>query len=88
MPRLVNMRDHGNQCPPGAMRIDRKTPHGNPFVIGRDGDREMVCDRFEAEVLPGLDVEMLRNRDLACWCEPARCHGEGIFLKLYGTRTP
>lgn len=88
MPRLFNMRDSKNQPPPGAMRIDRKTPHGNRFVIGRDGDRAEVIAKFECEQLPDLDVEALRGSDLACWCEPEDCHGRSIFLKLYGTRYP
>jgi len=51
--------------PHGAVYCGRGSPafgggarwsYGNPFVIGRDGDRDQVCERFEREVLPTLDV--------------------------------
>jgi len=27
--------------------IDRTTPYGNPFIIGKDGTREEVCEKYE-----------------------------------------
>lgn len=33
--------------PPGAISVDRNTRFGNPFIIGPDGDRETVCDKFD-----------------------------------------
>ena len=68
--------------PPGAVYIGRGSPWGNPFKIGRDGDRDEVCRRFECEILPTLDVEPLRGRDLVCFCAPQRCHGDAILAKL------
>ena len=68
--------------PPGVVNIMRPGPYGNPFVVGRDGDRDEVCDRFEREILPTLDVEPLRGRDLLCCCHPKRCHGHSIIDKL------
>lgn len=85
MPTLYNKR---REWPPAASYIGRGSPWGNPFVIGRDGDRDEVCRRFECEVLPTLNVEPLRGKDLVCFCAPARCHGLSIFKKLYGTETP
>lgn len=29
------------------MYIGRGSVYGNPFVIGKDGDRDQVCDKFE-----------------------------------------
>jgi len=43
----------------GAKYCSRGSPYGNPFVIGVDGDRDQVCDRFEREILPTLDVSAL-----------------------------
>jgi hypothetical protein len=68
--------------PADAIYIGRGSPWGNPFVIGRDGDRDDVCDRFEKEVLPTLDIEPLRGHDLVCFCHPKRCHGRAILDKL------
>ena len=64
-----------------AVYIGRGSPWGNPFKIGRDGDRDEVCDRFEQEILPTLDVNSLRGKDLVCFCKPSRCHGDAILKK-------
>lgn len=69
-------------APPDAVYIGRGSPWGNPFVIGRDGTRDEVCDRFEKEILPQLDLSPLRGKDLICWCKPARCHGDAILAEL------
>jgi len=54
---------------------------GNPFVMGKDGTRDEVCDKFEKETLPTLDVSLLRGRDLLCFCKPLRCHCDSILRK-------
>ena len=81
MPEVHNKR--AGTAPPDAFYIGRGSMWGNPFVIGRDGTRDEVCDRYEREVLPCLDLELLRGCDLVCWCAPARCHGDAILRKLY-----
>ena len=81
MPTVYNKRDG---APRDAVYIGRGSPYGNRFRIGPDGDRDRVCDSFEREQLPTLDVEMLRGRDLVCFCAPLRCHGHSIMRKLYG----
>lgn len=78
MPQVFNKRTGSY---PTAVYIGRGSPYGNPFVIGIHGDRDKVCDRFEAEVLPGLDVSALRGKDLICYCAPLRCHGDAILKK-------
>ena len=80
-PRLWNKK---SPYPDGAVSIMRGTPHGNPFVIGRHGDRETVIRRFECEALPLMNLEPLRGRDLLCCCWPLPCHGLPIMRKLYG----
>jgi len=59
---------------------------GNPFVIGKDGDREEVLRRFKAYFLerverdPGFreKVLALRGKRLGCFCAPLACHGRII----------
>jgi len=72
---------YDRNIPKGAVYIGRGSPYGNPFVIGKDGDRDQVCDKFECEVLPNLDVSALRGKDLICFCAPKRCHGDAILRK-------
>lgn len=67
--------------PDGAVYIGRGSRYGNPFVIGMDGNRDQVCDKFERDVLPTIDVSDLRGRDLVCYCTPLRCHGDAILQK-------
>jgi len=67
--------------PPDAIYIGRGSPWGNPFVIGRHGDRAEVIRRFEVEVLPSLDVSSLRGKNLVCYCKPLACHGDLILQK-------
>lgn len=80
-PRVLN-KYHGN-IPANAKYIGRGSPYGNPFVIGKDGTREEVIERFDKEILPTLDVEALRGHDLVCFCKPKACHGDAIMRKLY-----
>lgn len=64
-----------------AVYIGRGSPYGNPYVIGRDGDRDDVCNKFETNILPSLDVKALKGKDLICFCAPKRCHGDAILKK-------
>lgn len=67
---------------PNAVYIGRGSPWGNPFKVGVHGTRDEVCDRFEREVLPNLDLTYLRGKDLVCFCAPLRCHGDSIIAAL------
>jgi hypothetical protein len=78
-PRVLNKRR--DVIPNGAVYCGRPSKWGNPFKIGRDGDRDTVCDRFEREILPTLDVSELRGKDLVCHCAPERCHCDAILRK-------
>lgn len=68
-----------NTAPEGAVYIGRGSPWGNPFVIGKDGTRDDVCNKFESEILPTLNLEPLRGKHLVCFCKPARCHGDSLL---------
>jgi hypothetical protein len=79
MPKVLNKRRHG--VPPGAVYIGRPSKWGNPFVIGRDGDRAEVLDKYRRWLAGQPDViaaarRELAGRDLVCWCAPAACHGD------------
>jgi hypothetical protein len=63
-----------------AVRIDRRTAWGNPFVIGTHGDRDQVIARYRDRLAERPDLlarlPELRGRVLVCWCYPDRCHGD------------
>jgi len=46
LPRILNKHTHS--IPAGAVYIGRGSPWGNPFVIGRDGNRAEVIAKYEA----------------------------------------
>lgn len=82
-PRVFNVR---RPHPDNAVLVDRSTDFGNPFVIGRDGNRDDVCDKYDHWIwMPeqvGLRqrmMEELRGKDLLCWCEPERCHARTVL---------
>jgi hypothetical protein len=83
--RIVNKRNYNN---PGIY-AGRPSPLGNPFVIGRDGDREEVMRKSRdfsktaihngAEIKTELErLEELNKKGdviLICWCALSKCHG-------------
>lgn len=79
MPRVFNIKDEN--IPRSAIYVGRGTLWGNPFKIGKDGTRNEVCERFEREILPTLDVSELRGKDLICHCFPKRCHATSLLKK-------
>jgi len=72
----------------------RPSALGNPFIIGADGDRDTVCDKYEAwfneqltdnnkAVTDELDtaisiIKTYGTINLVCFCSPLRCHTETI----------
>jgi len=80
MPRVVKIRDNVT----GAVRVDRQSKWGNPFVLNQDGDRDQVCDLYAAYAEWRLTIQPdwlddLRGKDLACWCAPKRCHADTLI---------
>lgn len=83
IPRVLNGR---TQDARGAVFIGRPSKWGNPFVIGKDGDRRTVILKFEKYLLerPELMEEArreLKGKDLVCYCSPSPCHGD-VLLRI------
>ena len=66
--------------------IGRPSKWGNPFIIGRDGDRQEVIAKYEGWIItrPKLIEALpeLQNKVLGCWCSPQACHGEVLITLL------
>lgn len=76
------------------IRVCRPSVLGNPFVIGRDGDRDAVCRQYRAwlwDRIKACDANVLdalwavvdtarcsEGVELACFCVPRRCHSESV----------
>lgn len=64
--------------PKDCVYIGRPSKWGNPFIIGKDGNRYEVIEKFikylvSSELFNELDE--LKNKHLLCWCDPKPCHG-------------
>lgn len=82
MPKVYNK--HHRNAPPTAKYCGRGSLGGNPFIIGKDGDRDDVCNRFELMVehddeLKAAIIAEYKSFDLVCFCKPLRCHGDYIL---------
>jgi len=87
---VVNKKAHRGV----GIYIGRPSPLGNPFVIGRDGDREAVILKYESWLIGRMNLgdqriwnaladikeahEHGHEVNLICWCAPQACHGDVI----------
>jgi len=70
-----------------AVRVDRGTLFGNPFVLGADGDRDAVCDAYANHYLPYKPsitngFLFLKGKVLICHCYPLRCHADHLIYSV------
>jgi hypothetical protein len=65
--------------------IGRPSRWGNPFVIGKHGDRTTCIEKYRAKLIANAErvqeVESLRGKVLGCFCHPQPCHGD-VILEL------
>lgn len=83
-PKVLNKYKDGS--PKGAVYIGRPTKWGNPFVIGKDGDRDEVVEKYrnwikQQKILVEEAKQELRGRSLVCFCAPHKCHGD-VLLEI------
>lgn len=64
--------------------IGRPSEWGNPFVIGKDGDRDEVVEKYTKYLYDRVEREgstlilklyKLHGKTLGCFCSPLKCHG-------------
>lgn len=64
--------------------IGRPSKWGNPFVIGKDGTRREVIEKFRVYAnrrFTPEDLKELKGKTLVCWCSPQACHGD-VLVEL------
>lgn len=90
---VVSLREHHRRIVAWAeetgllVRIDRRTPWGNPFEMPSDGDRTTVITKYRLHYLPNkpallADLPSLAGKALACWCAPEPCHGDILTARI------
>lgn len=73
-----------------SVYIGRPSVFGNPFVIGKHGNREQVIKMFEDwarsnnSLLAAID-KLKEDDVLGCWCKPLACHGD-VIVRLFNER--
>jgi len=85
MPQVLNKITLRGGIPETAVYIGRPSKWGNPFKVGKHGDRETCVRKYADWIAIQPDLRMalpeLRGKDLVCWCAPQACHGD-VLLKL------
>jgi hypothetical protein len=81
MAEVVNIRNSSYD-----VLIARPSKWGNPFMVGRDGNRAQVIRMYEIHVRRRPDLiaaltELVGKR-LGCYCKPLPCHGDVLILLL------
>jgi hypothetical protein len=73
--KVVHCKKH-----PYDIYIGRPSIWGNPFEIGKDGNREEVIEKYKKWIInqPNLldQIHTLEGKTLGCWCNPKPCHGD------------
>jgi len=69
--------------------IGRPSKWGNPFAIGRDGNRDQVIAKYRSWVVSQKhlmnSLSELEGKVLGCWCAPKPCHGD-VLIELVEER--
>lgn len=83
MPEVYNTRAAG--VPKSAVYVARPSIWGNPFHVqdfGRDDSIRMYREwlaKPEQDELRARMRQVLRGKDLICWCAPQACHADIIL---------
>lgn len=82
MPKVLNKYKDPQTF--NSIYIGRPSKWGNPFEIGRDGDRETVVKKYKEYLLSNnslveLAKSELKGKDLICFCSPKQCHGDALL---------
>ena len=87
---LCNLKISKPKYPYDVKVCRRMSILGNPFVLDKESDRDLVCDLYEdwfkeqarvfkPEILRLLSIyKEFGKLRLFCWCAPKRCHANTI----------
>lgn len=90
MCKVVNLYKEFYDVYIGRARKGEKSLWGNPFVIGKDGDRNEVIDKYRHWLWSQLkngritkeDILSLDGKTLGCFCKPQKCHGDVLVAAV------
>ena len=63
----------------------RPSKYGNPFIIGKDGNRKQVLEKYHVWIWNQKDLIKdiklnLKGKNLICWCAPKACHCDLLLI--------
>ena len=75
MTKVVNCKKE-----PFDIYIGRGSKWGNPFIIGKDGTRKEVIEKYREYFVNSKELmnslKELEGKVLGCHCKPRSCHGD------------
>ena len=82
LPKVLNKRV--DKISSDAVYIGRPSIAGNPFVIGRDGSRLEVIQKYREYLKEHPEIidwikSNCKGKDVVCWCSPSPCHGDVVL---------
>ncbi len=84
MSKVVNVKETKKY----DVYIGRPSIYGNPFIIGKDGDRKTVIAKYKKWIYKTEQSKLrknmkknLKNKILGCYCKPFACHGD-VMLEI------
>ena len=81
MTRVVNIKNE-----PCDIKICRPSKWGNPFIIGKDGNRAEVIKKYHMWIIKQPDLmnslHELESKTLGCYCSPKACHGDVLLYLI------
>lgn len=82
MPKVLNQKK--DKIPEDAVYIGRPSIFGNPYIVGIDGSRTEVIEKYRRYLalnnsLREEVIKQLKGKDLVCWCSPKQCHGDVLI---------
>jgi Domain of unknown function (DUF4326) len=80
------LNKYKDEIPKDAVYIGRGSIWGNPFIIGKDGTRQEVVEKYAIWICDNPELlnklTSLKGKDLVCFCRPLTCHGDILEILL------
>jgi len=78
--KVVNLKNYRKLY---DVYIGRGSIWGNPFIIGKDGNRSEVIEKYRIHAMKFTKQQLLslKGKTLGCYCKPLACHGD-ILVNL------
>jgi len=81
MTKVVNIKKE-----PCDIKICRPSKWGNPYIIGKDGNRAEVIKKYHMWIIHQKELmdslHELEGKKLGCFCSPLSCHGDVLLYLI------